>query len=601
MKNLYYILLFSVIAMFASCSQDMDMTGNTPVLKTSEDYHKDYVFAIKKSKENPQTRAIVIDNIYGEEEPILWEAGQTINIAILTDRQDVKDKVKAVAAEWLNYAYLKFNYVNDPAEAQVKIQVTINDPDGDNIFWSFIGKDCLYFEDDPDQPTMNLVLRKGDAKEINSEDFSAAVLREFGHVLGLGYEHQGPNRDLNLDDSKVERYLTAQGWELWDIGSFLQMYEDSQIAYEDYDPQSIMLAYFPDFLTTDGKGSTWNTKLSDKDKLYIAKVYPTPAPDPYEKGNEGNVYMVIPTGYSGAYGLRGHNYDTGVSKDWGDVEGTYRTIEIGEYVWTVDNLKLKYWALWSIDYTIMNHSQASVNAATGTTGKYTPQDFDKILGTWISDYIDGVAYRNPDKYKFYQDATKKTTVDGFNLPVTNDILQLIGQAPVKTGNVYLDFCDFVYAKPNDYEYSFGRTGSNISGLTITALGFKINLPDGTGQHYSFGYGVGLKMKDNARMFIFSDAAGMQVNANLYHFSQARYCKKKTDLNYKLYLNEEKDEVLMVYNDDKKTDVSGLPELPNGLERGIALRYANRKAGIVCEPWSKIKEEAKRIKNSVGVN
>ena len=52
------------------------------------------------------------------------------------------------------------------------------------------------------------------------------------------------------------------------------MFVGGQLSATLFDPQSIMLYMFPPELFTDHKGTNNNTDLSDKDKSFIAQMYP---------------------------------------------------------------------------------------------------------------------------------------------------------------------------------------------------------------------------------------------------------------------------------------------------------------------------------------
>lgn len=598
MKKILFISSFFVLGLLSSCNnEELESAGSQAEETAIVANEKDYVFGYKVAEGSEvDTRAFMLKNKQ-------WDVKEIIHIKFLNGSELAKNRVKEVAADWLRYANLKFNYVESSQDADVRIGFGFN---GDRVTWSYIGTDC-FDVGRQNQPTMNIrLLDQNDATEINSDEFTGLILKAFGHMLGLVYEHQGPGVNLNLDDNRLTSYFRPFGWTDEQIDKLMDVYNSRNInSYSKYDENSIMVLYIPNHLTTDGKGlEKFNTRLSDKDKEIIGEIYPYPPCDcdPYQRGDVRNLYMTMATGYSGGYGLRGYNYDTETPQDWGLIEKTYKTQVIGEYEWTAENLKIKYWNLWGTLYNFMNHSQAKINAVIGPNNTCTVKEFEDIFGTWVTNYLEGLSYRNGN-YHFYLSKGGEE-ITGFDLPENADLLQLIGQMPVNYNRVYADFQNFVYAAPGDVSQTFNlpymNKFENISGMTATPVGFKGNNDDDSGVHYSFGYGFGWQMKNYAHIFTCSDIHGIGINDYLYHFTQARYCRKLSDqeLRYKLYVDESKDEVVVL----RLTDHPGsMRELEKGLERGIALRYMDRGRNLICKDWSFIQAEAQRIRQSIRIN
>jgi RHS repeat-associated protein len=326
------------------------------------------------------------------------------------------------------------------------------------------------------------------------------------------------------------------------------------------------------------------------------------APDPYEKGPEGSVFMDIRTYDDNGYGLCAWDWDKNVQEFVIPHEvGTYKTRVAGEYVWTAQNLKLKYQDLWSIYYSRFNLTQAQINARFGA-GAPSVDEFTNLFGTWATEYDYALNYRF--NFKFY-DRENGAEQTGWDLPSTEDILQLLGQMPRNSGSLKEDAKHFFYANDkvdgiNSYGLSSLQNYKSISGLAIPPMGMSENNFEGERNWYSFGYGFGLKMKDHLTFFSVQDAHNsIIVNQELWHFCSARYCKPVPDeeLGYKLYVDNCNDAVVM-YPYNKQTR---LTELPKGLERGIALRYANRSRMKVYKKWSEICAESEEIRKSISGN
>ena len=255
--NIFNILC--VIALFmASCSNDNDTLSNDNSASTSK---RNYVFAIKGGEQ--ETRGTSLNGT-------TWTTGQTIRIQFMAGGSSyAKQKVEEYAREWLAYANLNFNFVTS-GSAEVRIAFNYEDS---HVAWSKIGKKCL--QGSRVLPTMNLPYY--DDLDVNSDEFRAVVLREFGHVLGLVFEHQGPSADglFDWNEGKVINYFRQQGWSLDEILDLIEeYYRPRETKYTEFDEESIMLLFFPSFLTNNNKETRWNTELSDMDKSFVKELYP---------------------------------------------------------------------------------------------------------------------------------------------------------------------------------------------------------------------------------------------------------------------------------------------------------------------------------------
>lgn len=326
-------------------------------------------------------------------------------------------------------------------------------------------------------------------------------------------------------------------------------------------------------------------------------------PDPYQKGEKGEMTLWISSADPN-YGIYAYDYDN--AKEMGQYDGswkTYPTINIGEYEVTSKNLLLHYRDKWSVAMWWVTNSQVTINQMNK---EYNGKDnvnleiFNDINGSYVPLNNEASSYRNT--FKVYN-KSRTTYLAGWDLMSSTDFLQMMGQAPVTNGNdTFKNVMDFLGANKSDVPADYTADWfeyKNTSGFTMTPLGRRHSSSEGVNGQKWMGYKVesGFRLKDYpAGMLLFSRLNGISISGNLYHFCQARYSRPKTDqeLGYKMYIDKANDAVVML----PYTQISTLPELPRGAERGVALRYANRKNFKVLKKWSEIKEEAARIKRII---
>lgn len=201
-----------------------------------------------------------------------WTNGAELKCRFLDGSKKMRTKVEAVAHEWETHANIKFKFVKT-GTAEIRISFF-----ADAGSWSAVGTDALHKEYFPlHQPTMNYGWLRDDTKD---SEYSRVVLHEFGHALGVIHEHQAPKFDRVWNRAKVLEAFSGPPnfWDTRDIEhNILQKYSPQGMAFSKFDPDSIMLYFFPAELFSDGKGPTKeNHSLSDTDKAMMRKLYPKP-------------------------------------------------------------------------------------------------------------------------------------------------------------------------------------------------------------------------------------------------------------------------------------------------------------------------------------
>jgi hypothetical protein len=201
----------------------------------------------------------------------MWDPGATINVFLEnTTSSFVQSRVRFYAAEWEKHANIKFRFVNNRNDAQIKVGFDMNDGKS----WSQIGKDVLFNPFNVN--TMNFGWFSDNTEET---EFRRTVIHEFGHALGFIHEHQSPVAGIQWDKEKVYK-LFAEAPNRWSRGevdvNIFNKYSRTATNFSAYDRSSIMHYFFPAGLTTDGSIFTMNTDLSAIDKQHVRNIYPFP-------------------------------------------------------------------------------------------------------------------------------------------------------------------------------------------------------------------------------------------------------------------------------------------------------------------------------------
>ncbi|MCC6535082.1 MAG: pre-peptidase C-terminal domain-containing protein [Burkholderiales bacterium] len=193
-----------------------------------------------------------------------WMNGSTLRVKFLGGSAAQRAKVREQAGWWADHANLTFEF-DDSANAEIRIAFDANDG-----AWSYVGTDCRGVP--ANEPTMNLGFMDG-----------GTAAHEFGHAIGLAHEHQNPAGGIQWNEDVVIREC-AQSPNFWDEATtrhnILRKYSTDQVKGTAFDPDSIMLYFFPAEWTLNGIATTANEVLSALDKQFIAgaKMYPRAAP-----------------------------------------------------------------------------------------------------------------------------------------------------------------------------------------------------------------------------------------------------------------------------------------------------------------------------------
>lgn len=189
-----------------------------------------------------------------------WMNGTTLRARFLGGTPGQQATARSQAGWWTQFANIAIQFDNSP---NAEIRIAFDPSDG---AWSYIGTDSRQASNN--EPTMNLGFLDG-----------GTAGHEFGHALGLAHEHSSPMGGIEWDEAVVIAAL-AQPPNRWDEETtrhnVLRKYSIDQVNGTAFDPESIMLYFFPPEWTKNGIGTEANEVLSAMDKAFIAsaKMYP---------------------------------------------------------------------------------------------------------------------------------------------------------------------------------------------------------------------------------------------------------------------------------------------------------------------------------------
>jgi serralysin len=200
-----------------------------------------------------------------------WGPGKIIRVAFLDGSRDVHERVKNTATKWTGpeMANVSLVFISDPHKAEIRISFRYSGS------WSALGKACCEIRSSA-KPTMNFGWLTEQSDDVT---LRSVVLHEFGHALGLIHEHQNPKGMIPWNRQAVLRDLSRppNSWASDVIErNMFKVYEKAQSNYKTFDRSSIMLYPIPPEWVTDPSFVTsLNTDLSEIDRAYIRKMYPS--------------------------------------------------------------------------------------------------------------------------------------------------------------------------------------------------------------------------------------------------------------------------------------------------------------------------------------
>lgn len=196
-----------------------------------------------------------------------WMPGRTLRCAFLDGSETQRRRVQEHAVEWTRWANINLDFGLPRAQSDVRISFA-----ADKGSWSYVGTDCI--GQPKSSPTMNFGWLRDDTPE---QEWRRVVLHEFGHALGCIHEHQNPRGGIKWNEEAVYRHFGGppNSWSRSEIrANVLDKYSLDQLNADEFDGDSIMLYAYPPELIQGGRGTSMNTRLSERDRAFIAGIYP---------------------------------------------------------------------------------------------------------------------------------------------------------------------------------------------------------------------------------------------------------------------------------------------------------------------------------------
>lgn len=261
MKKFSFLML-CIVLIFGACQKNLDVLSEEQTgLETNA---KDILWMMKKVDRGITTKAVGLKDKF-------WNVGDTIRIKFLPGgsyNQQLEEAVKRYAQIWLDKtkADLFFEYVSPEDYADVKIGF---DLDERWMSWSTIGTDCKTVPQD--EPSLNFRW----LDELSEDGFRGEILKGFGFVLGLVFEHQSPVCPIVFKSNAPALLMEEYNLSAEDVNTILTQYTIFETKADTFfDKTSIMTLPIPRIIIENPKTATVaNTNLSIFDIEFIDSLY----------------------------------------------------------------------------------------------------------------------------------------------------------------------------------------------------------------------------------------------------------------------------------------------------------------------------------------
>lgn len=198
----------------------------------------------------------------------LWVNGAKLRISFMGGDKSLQENVIRAANQWLEKANLQFDF---GIWRESEIRISFKTGEGT---WSFVGTDALNVSQN--SATMNFGWL---TPSSSHEEIALAVLPQFGHALGLYNEHQNPNVEIPWDVEKIRKELSGAPYfftkEQIERQFFSKWPTNAFPVKKEFDPNSVMFQILNNKWMNIELPDRTKTTLSNGDKEFINKLYPT--------------------------------------------------------------------------------------------------------------------------------------------------------------------------------------------------------------------------------------------------------------------------------------------------------------------------------------
>lgn len=199
-----------------------------------------------------------------------WNA-RTINIVFMDGEKERRDSVKLNAKIWTQFANIDFNFFDyeEVSKLEVLKKAHLLKSSAKISFHGSVNQSVIGQRVGGLSASMTLPAVTGDVLADRR-----VVLHEFGHLLGLGHEHQNANSGGIFDPKMVEQM--CRDFHLDEIdcsGQILGQTHEYEALLSEYDKNSIMHYSFHGKYLKSGQDIEGASILSRTDAFYISMLY----------------------------------------------------------------------------------------------------------------------------------------------------------------------------------------------------------------------------------------------------------------------------------------------------------------------------------------
>ncbi|KAJ2922193.1 hypothetical protein H1R20_g14905, partial [Candolleomyces eurysporus] len=205
----------------------------------------------------------------------MWDNGRTITVGFVNPVPGTpvqQAKVQEVVKEWEKYANLKFRFIPNGNDAEIRVSFQL-----DYGSWSYVGNTALQIA--KPERTMNFGWVYPTPELTDPE--RGVILHEFGHAIGYMHEHQSPRRGekLTLNEPVIIDYCKRTQIPPWPEAktraNIINVYSRAEVSnFSVVDFTSIMMYFMPANWNVQGIEIPPNNRLSPLDKAYAFLNYP---------------------------------------------------------------------------------------------------------------------------------------------------------------------------------------------------------------------------------------------------------------------------------------------------------------------------------------